>query len=270
MFWNTLFWWLFSESSLLTYIPTWDISFNWFSLQSSKVITSKINIDDFPDVEYNDYNIPKWHWKGLFSKYYRARKIRIEWIIKTDTKDNLDAYLDNFKKQLSVNSSIFKYKTQWVMRQTLATTTDLKFSREHYHINFIPFILNLTTTDSFFYWELNNTALGTSSASPFVVLANNSGSEISKPQIYITFNSASATNSVAVTINWITLTYSWTIATSDVLIIDCLNYTVSLNWVNKEYSWTFPELNTWDNNVSFTINGTFNVNVSIAYRNNYL
>ncbi len=271
MFWS-LFWWMYAESELVTSLIWWgDIIFNTYSLQSTEVITQNITMEDFPNIEYTDYNIPRWDWKGFTSKFFRNRNIKVSWILKSDSNLSLNVLIDSFKKYMSQTSGIFKYKVQWEYRQISATCTDLKIDRKHYNITFIPFELTLTTTDSFFYLSSNLTATDSGTTSPFTIEINNEWTAVSLPQVYMTFSWVTAPTSVSLALNGRTLIYTaTTIVNSDILVFDCLNKVVTLNGVNKEYSWTFPEMITGTNSLVFTINSAFTCAYSILYRKNFL
>ncbi len=109
------------------------------------IVTSKITVDNYPEVEYEDFNIPRWDWKGFLSKFYRKRNIEITWYLKSDTSANLQLLVDEFKKKMSQTTWLFKYLVDWEYRVINATTTALNIPKEHYSITLVPFSLTLST-----------------------------------------------------------------------------------------------------------------------------
>ena len=63
MYWSDLYSGsLFWESPALVLAVSWNVVFNWYNLQTNNIVTNKITVDNFPEVEYIDYNIPRWRW----------------------------------------------------------------------------------------------------------------------------------------------------------------------------------------------------------------
>lgn len=249
-----------------------DISFDGFWLQNSKIIVSKFNVDDTPDVDYSDVPTARADGVTFLSKYWRKRKIIVSWYIKDDTKALLDVAMDTLKRNLRTSNAIFRYKiADDSYRQVLATMTSIRFSREHYHITHCPFTIEFETSEPFIYDSTLNTLLvETVTSATTVTEISNEWSEISYPQIYVIFNSATSVTSVSFNLGGRTIGISETINTNDVILIDCLNKIVSINGVSKDYTGTFPFLDIGTNILTFTINGTFSLDISAIYRSNFL
>ena len=270
MYWKTLYWWLIWESPVITLATWWNIVFNNYNLQTDNIVTNKITVDNFPDVNYEDFNIPRGDWMGFLSKFYRSRNIEITWFLKHTTELDLQLLIDEFKKNLSQTNWIFKYITNWEYRQIIATAINVNIPKEHYNITIVPFSISLKTLESYFYLVDNQTTTDSWSTSPRTIQVNNLWSAVSLPQCYLTFSWVSWTNSVAFNLWNRTLTYTWTINNTNILLFDCLNKQVLLNWVVVEYSWTFQQLEIWVNSLIFTINNTFTCDYIISYRKNFI
>lgn len=270
MFWNTIYGRLFWESPLNALINSWNISFNWYNLQTNNIVTSKMTVDDYPQVDYEDYNLPRTDWMWFLSKFYRSRNIEISWYLKVDIESDLQTLIDTFKWQLSWTSWIFKYLVDWLYRQITATCVNLSLPKEHYNITLVPFTIQLKTLESYFYLSNNVSITDNWTNSPRTIQVNNTWSAVSLPQAYLTFSWVTSTTSVSLSLWNRSLTYTWTIASWDILLFDCLNKQVFLNWVLVEYSWTFTQLEIWVNSLVFTINWTFTCDYSIAYRKNFI
>lgn len=269
MLWNTLFWWLFWESSAII-LTTWNsIVFNNYALQTENIIIDNATIDNLPQVEYNDYNLPRMNWMWFNSKFYRSRDIRITWILKCNTELDLQILIDDLKKNLTKENWLFKYICNWQYRCISANCTDFKIPKEYYNLTWTPFEITLKTLESFFYIEQNETVVDNSSSSPRTIQVNNEGSAVSLPQCYLTFTWVSWTNSISFNLWNKTLIYTWTITSWDIITFDSLNKQVLKNGILVEYNWTFPELNIDINSLIFTINWTFTCNYIISYRKNF-
>lgn len=168
-------------------------------MQNSKIIVSKFNVDDTPDVDYSDVPTARADGVTFLSKYWRKRKITVSGYIKDDTKALLDAAMDTAKRNLRKSDAIFRYKIgDDSFRQVLATMTSIKFSREHYHVTHCPFSIEFETSEPFIYNSVLDTSLlETVTTSPIVTEIYNDGSEVSQPQIYLIFNSSVAVTSVS-------------------------------------------------------------------------
>lgn len=270
MFGFSLYGSIYGESPVIVLATWWNIVFNGYNLQTDNIITNKITVDNFPAVDYEDFNLPRADWMGFLSKFYRSRNIEITWFLKHNTELDLQLLIDEFKKNLSQTNWIFKYITNWEYRQIMATCVNLSIPKEHYNITLVPFNVNLKTLESYFYLENNVSTTDNSSVSPRTIQIDNQGSAVSLPQAYLTFTWVAGTNSVSFNLNNRTLIYTWTIANNDILLFDCLNKQVFKNGVLVEYSGTFPQLEIWINTLVFTINGTFTCDYSIAYRKNFI
>ena len=272
MFWLKLAKELFGYSSPLTLTSVGDeIVFNNFGLQNSQIITSKFNPEDTAQVEYNTFPVPKDDWTGFYSRYWRQKTISLRGIVKGATQTDCEIAMDAMKGKLNQTQWTFKYKAQGVYRAIIATCTSVVFQREHFHINFCPFIITLQTNEPFFYEETLQSI--TTSGVTTATLAQdvyNPWYIASKPQVYFVFNSATSVTTVYFTCEGRTVTYTGTLAASDILIFDCLNKKVTLNWTLVDYSWTFPELPSGSETVTYWIDGTHNTDISINFRKNFL
>jgi hypothetical protein len=272
MFWYKLAKYLFGYSSPLTLTGVNDdIVFNNFWLQNSQIITSKFNPEDTAQVEYNTFPIPKDDGTGFYSRYWRQKTITLRGIVKGSTQTDCEIAMDTMKGKLNKTEGLFKFKTQGVYRNILATCTSVVFNRDHFHINFCPFVITLQTNEPFFYEETLQSF--TTSGVTGATLAQdvfNPWFIASKPQIYFVFNSATSVTTVYFTCDSRTITYTGTITASDILLIDCLNKEVRLNNTLVDYSGTFPELPAWSKTVTYWIDGTHNTDISINFRKNFL
>lgn len=272
MYWELLYWGTYLSTSVPIWIVAEDLSFNWYWLQNSSILTEFFNPFESWSIEYNTFDIPQDHWKGFLSKFWREKTILIKWIIKENTQTALENRIDDIKKNLRINEWNLKYKMwDWSYRQITASVVDMRFDKQFYNISWMPFEFEFKANEPFWYNINNEQKLYENvSASPFLEEITLDWNEISKPQVFLTFSSATSVTSISININNRTLTWTWTISAWDYLSIDCLNKIVQKNWTNQDYTWTFPNLIPWVNPITFTIDGTFTCDISAIYRLNYI
>lgn len=271
MYWEILYWSGIASTPVPLAAVLEDISFEWYWLQNAQIKS------DFQDpfasgsVSYNTTDIPQDDWKIYQSRFWREKTIKLTWTIVCASQTELEAKIDEIKSNISTPQGLFKYKrADWTYREIHATLVNENIKRESYHITWIPFELEFKANDPFWRDSAPDSRIYSGvNSSPFLESITNTGNESSKPTIYFAFSAATSVTSVAVTIQWRTITWTGTIAAGDMLIIDSLNKQVTLNWTLQDFSWTFPELAVHANAVTFTINGTFTCDISAVFFNNY-
>lgn len=272
MYGDILYGWLYSSSSLPVGVVTEDISFENYGLQNANIIVEYFNPIDSGDIEYNTFNIPQGHGKGFLSRFWREKTIAIKWIIKCDSAILLQSKIDEIKKAIRKSEGILKYKlADSSYRQINTTCTSMKFDKQSYNITWIPFELQFKANEPFWY----NTSISQKfysgvTTSPFLEEITNDGNEESRLQTFFFFWATSGTTSISITLNNRTVTWTGTIATWDLLYIDCLSKQVLKNGSTQDYSGTFPILLPGVNSITYTINGTFTCDISNIFRLNYL
>lgn len=271
MYW-ILFWQSFWYSTGILTQTLEDISFEGYWLQNEIIITEYENFFDGWQSEANTFSNPLNHWLWLVSKYWRWKSLILKWIVKCDSQSSLESKLDEIKKSLRKNEWYLRYKRwDWSYREIKTICTSVKFSKEFFNIVWCPFEITFQSLDAFFRdVVLLNTFSENITSSLYVEEITYTWSEESCPQIYFQFTSASWITSVSMEINWKIITYTWTITTGDILIFDWSKKKVYKNNIEVLFSWSFPKLYPWSNLVEYSIDWTFNCNVSNVYYVNYL
>ncbi len=251
-------------------LTTDDIEFNWYSLQNVNIISQTIDYDSYPEVDLRLFELTRNHWGWVLGHYFRKKSITITGTLTHDTAEDLNTLIFEFKKNLRVTEWYLDIKVSWITRRTKATVTTLEMPREHYNITFLPFAVTFETVEPFFYEKNRIGVTYPNITSNLTEEVTNLWNIVSNPIFYLLFTSASATNSISVWNGSQTITLSETINTWDVIKIDWENKTVELNWTEIDYTGTFPELEVWSNSLFFTINGTFDCDITVLYRKNLL
>ena len=261
--WNKWFW--------LT--PNQDeIVYNWFWMQNNYVVSSYVDIDNWPELDNITYNNPRSHWWGQLNYLFRKKIVTIKWILNWDNAQDLNERIDLFKKALWENEKTLDIKVNWDIRRTTASVVNFSsmFSREWFMITYIPFEVQFEVLNPFFEWLVRQVQLFTNRTSNLEEEAYNYGSAPVNPTVSLNFNTANTVNEIKF-ISWKnTITINETINTNDSVIIDCENKEVKINWFLVDYEWTFPQFKVSANSYSVEVNGTFDIDMNIYFYNNYL
>lgn len=246
-----------------------NVTFNWYWLQNASILTLFVN-RNYNAVEYNKSAIPQGDWDNYISAFNRWRTFEVDFAIKWANQIEVDTLLDLMSTALSYKEWVFKFLSSWVFRQINATMTSINISERT--CVYITWTLSFNTSEPFWYASnLKQSLTLSQTTSAFTVQANNIWL-VSLPQIYLQFKASWNVwiTSIGLVLNNRTITFTWSITNNDILLIDNLNKEILLNGVLQDYTGTFSSLNTGVNSLIFTINGTFNVDVSVLYRDNYL
>lgn len=191
------------------------------------------------------------------------------WSIKGEDEAWLISAIDNLKWNLDWIEGYLQVKFGDSYRRIKATVSNIDIPRRHYNINYITFSISFLCKEPFFsdIPSLESTFLGKTTSFQDGISYAWTGETPTRTNIV--FNTASWVTSVAMTVEGKTVTLSQTINSWDVVVLDGEKKSVTVNGVEKDYLGIFKELMRWNNIVTFTINGTFNIDVSVLYRKLY-
>ena len=248
-----------------------DIVFNWFWLQNTSFITTKINFRNMPKINLLTYDNPKNDWWWVLDRFYKQRTIQIKWHIIWEDAEDIENKIDSLKKALSVKTWYLDFKVNWVYRRILCSLTNSDIiDREHYDIEHWKFSLTFTALDPFRSEKTWSDASFTSVNAEINEDITNSWSEYSNPIINILVNSASSTNQIKVKIWDNEIVIDNTITTWDVVEINTAKKDCTINWNSVDFSWKFPRLEAWLNLLTVKSNWTYNYDIAVLFSKNYL
>lgn len=248
-----------------------EIVFNWLSMQSNEIVSTYKNDESFPDVNFTTYNIPRRNWGGVLDKTFPSKNIEIQWYLKASTKEELNTIIDNFKKKLSQTEWNLDIKYSWIVRRTKATVVWLNIEREAYNNTFIPFTVNFKTVEPFQYELTNISVTYANRTAGFQEVVFNEWTAKTDGIFYFVFGTGlSWVSSLKITTESQEIEITNTFNDNDLLIIDWVNKEVKLNWSIIDYDGVFPELDLWNNFITFTIPWTYSVNASVLYRKQFI
>jgi len=246
-----------------------NVTFNWYWLQNASILTLFVN-RNYSSVEYNKSAIPQWDWDSYISAFNRWRTFDIDFAIKWENQIIVDTLLDEMTTALSFKEWVFKFLSSWVFREIKATMTAINISERT--CVYILGTITFQTSESFRYnSDLKQVSIESQTTSPFTIQVNNLNLN-SLPKIYLQFKASGNTwtTSISLLLNNRTIIFNWSITNNDILLFDFLEKQVLLNNIIQDYEWTSSSLLSWVNSIVISINGTFNLDCSVLFRDNYL
>lgn len=246
-----------------------NIVVNWFSLQNEYICTSII--DEWNIVDFTHFNYPKNNWRWLLGYFQRWKNINLSITVKWDSISDFQTRLDNLRKNIFKSEVNLDLKIDWVIRRIKVNCINAPKNLNHYNITFLQVDINFETLEPFFYELSNQTSTYLSKITSFDEYIVNEWTTVSEPRIYFNFKTwISWTTSVTLTIWDSTISIWETISDNDALVINWEEKTVKLNDIDIDYNWVFPILDINWNSLSFVINWTFEVDINVINKINYV
>ena len=246
-----------------------NIVVNGFSLQNENIITSFIS--EWNVVDLTSFDFPKSNWKWLLWYYLRGKNITLKTTVRWSSISDFQNRLDDLRKNLFKSEVNLDIKVDWVVRRIKVNCVAAPKILNNYNITFIQLDITFKTLEPYFYELSNQTSTYLSKTASFNEYIVNEWTILSEPRIYLNFKTwISWTNNISITIWDYTIIVSETIVNNDALVINCEDKTVKINDIWVDYNWLFPFLDTDWNSLNFTINGTFEVDINIINKINYI
>lgn len=246
------------------------IVFDGYSLQSSSIITSRIDYDNEGGIELNSFNFPRADGGGVLSKFYRGRTIMVECTIKADTGTAFNDLLDTVKKKLRTTEGYLDITVNGEIRRIKANLTKFDAGRMHYNVSFTKANIEFTSVEPFFYAKNKQSYEFLGMTGTFSQEVTNAGSVESLPIFYFIAGAGSNITSLAITAFGKTITIPTTLIAGDVLIVDSENKTVTENGTPVNYTGFFPIFPPGSNPFTVTTVGTTALDLTLIQNKNYL
>lgn len=259
-----------------------DFVFNGYELKSdiTKVRIKNSNHDNPWKVEYNKFDNANLDGGWVLSRFFRERQITFEIAINATDVAELNSKIDEFKKNVrAVEWSLdIKVTTKedgvdvTRIRRVKATMTNLDFSREFYHISFVPNVsITFTAVNPHSYLIDYVSWLETWVTTDSTIDISNQWTIETELFSWVYFVSASWVTACSITVDWYTVTATDTFTTWDIIIFDWETATVTKNWIEIDYDWVFRQITTDTNIVTYSFTGwTYDAEVSYKFLQKYL
>jgi hypothetical protein len=252
------------------------VVFDAFSLSDNTTLVCSAIEDSGPTREIVGGNIPRGDGQYVTGAYFRERTVVVSGWVKAATAAAMDTLLDTVRKALrNREANLDLTDAAGTVRRFVATCDNydqLFAGRQYYHVTICPFVARFRCKVPFGFSRGYASASQIVAASPSTIGANPGGDYKTFPVITLNFSSASSVTSID--LNNVTtgedIAYSGTAAANDIFVFDGEQKTVTKNGTAVDFSGAFLTLEPRDNSVVLTMNGTFSVNVTVAYRSCYL
>lgn len=232
-----------------------------------------IGIEESGDMAIDEFDIANTHGVGLRNYFFKRKTIIVKWVIKADTKGELQTEIDSLLAAISVQEQTLKFTRDDGVILTAPAYATWRIDRQRYHITFVPVEITFVVMRPFMKSTITNQTSFTGQSADFSSNVINTGwTYEAQPLINFTFLTwLSWVTEVAITLWSNTITVNENISDSDVLVIDSENQDVKINDVwGKDYSWNFPVLERGNNTFSVSINGTWSVDIYVQWNDTYV
>lgn len=251
--------------------------FEGFSLSDGSVMVMTEFPDSGPSREIVGGSVPRGDGEFITADYFRSRPIEAAGIVKKDTADELDAFLDTIRKNLRTregnldvidsNGTVKRYIA------TLANYEQLFSERKRYHITVCPWRVRFVCKTPFGRSRSYSSRSFSLSTSPTTQAVVNSGTIETFPVVTLIFSAASGITAVNVknNTNGDEIEYGDSVSAGDVLVFDSERKEVTKNGTAVDFTGAFPQLDVGSNLVQFTITGTsFTAYATVKWKPQYL
>lgn len=269
-YWIFLFWtnpiWKNEETKLIIDL----IQFNDYSF-------SDITISNIPDsYDWNTFDLSTYqlstHGQWLSNRLIKDKTLTIKWRIIAENQWDLEEKIKRIKANiLQWEGKLYLKRSNWIL-QTKAIVSNLSIPRENRTINWIEITITFKILDPFFYsTNINELAFYDVNWIFNTSLRYTNGSHEAKPSVFIAFKQAEDVNQIVLNINGKILQINERIKEWDSISINSEKLDIAKNWKYWiDYIWEFGEIKAWENTIWIEINGTFNSEIFIKYRDTYV
>lgn len=251
------------------------ISIGWFQLCGPNAwITVQYNDRSYDNKFYDNQYID---WQRLISHLIKEKRLSIKFVLKASSNDELQTVVDDFKNATSWQKTngvvLFTVSVSWETRVLKVVVQDTEFNEDGIVSNVQTGTLTVVAVDPpRFYSYLVNTKYYQNISANFTGQINNYWNAITYPVYYFVFNSASWVTQMKRSVSGYEIIINTPIVTWDIIVISSDIYSiikqadVYKNDISIDYTGqiTTP-LQSGSNNVSFTCNWTYSVDITVLY-----
>jgi hypothetical protein len=246
------------------------IAFDGYWLQNSSVRTVLIDSDDLGKIDLSTFDLPRDDGGWVLSKYYRGRQMHLKVTVTMDTPENLNAKIDEMKRELSKTEGNLDITVNGEIRRIRATVTGVKFARKYYNLTFVQGDITLATVEPFFRAVNDQSWLFEWRGADFWEEISHGWSADADPRFYYLFGSGTSASGLSLTCGSRTIVVNQTLSPGDILVIDCDQKTVLHNGILVDYSGMFAVFSPGSNPFHTVVSGTALADLTAIVAKNYL
>lgn len=257
-----------NTGNIPTNISQDDIVINGFSISNEFIKT--FSLDDNAQVDLSAASRPQSDWSIFLSNFKTGRPIRLGIFVKGTDVADFTQKIDELRKNMFKKNVFLDHKVNWVVRRIVVNCTSSPKILQHYNITFLRIEATFQALEPYWFLLQNqSTSINNVSAS-FQEEITTIWSAPSDPVAYVIFNTTNTTQVKMKIWDINEIIIDHTFSNWHILKIDGEKKEVLVNDSEIDYSWIFPIMEVWTNFFEFTINWTFNANVVILNKINYV
>jgi len=251
-----------------------NISINNYNLDlTNDIVVKKLEHDSMPIRDFTLQELARRDKAMIVSSQYTPKKIIIEGQIKGDNMDDLEVNIDTFKKSIAGTSITFAIQYASGTRNYTVALSSFTISRESFHINYVPFTLELTATDPMGYGTSYTKSWDGVTTSEYDCTFTALGSVYPEPIITVTINTE--TNMGLLKIKNVTtgdeIQLSMDYTAGDEIVLSMITDSFTVNGTAVDFAGKIPEFVTGENKLTATFTGDArNIDMDLTYQAKYL
>lgn len=250
------------------------ISLNNYDLDTDNNITvTVVEHDQIPIQELSIQELARRDRALIVGSQFTPKKIRIEGRITGDNIDDLEEKIDIFKTSISSSNMAFQIQYASGTRTYYVELASLTISRQSYHVNYVPFTMELVAADPAGYGSSYSRPWTNIYTSVYDCTLTAEGSWYPEP--VITISVVAETNVGQIKFRNDTTGTECKIdmdfSAGDEIIISCITSAITVNGNQVNFSGAIPKFEDGVNRLTATFTGDArDVDMTINYQAKYL
>jgi len=264
----------YNKTAFWGWQPLWitlqdDIAVNGFWLQNEYISTRKIYEKN--KLDSSSFEFPRRDWKWLLWYYKRWKTINLDITIRWDNEQDFRDRIDELRKNIFQEEVHLDWRVNWVIRRIKVICNWNPLTFNNYNITFLKTSISFETMEPFWYNIGYQSQSFIWKSSSFLSTLENDWTDVTDPLVTLLFKtSLSWVDEIKFNIWENEIILNETINDEDVVEINSETKEVFINSIIKDYDWVFPEMVVWTSVIEFTINWTFECDIIIINRKNYV
>lgn len=251
-----------------------NVSLNNYNLDTTNNISVTIvEHDQMPIQDLSIQELARRDRALVVGSQYAPKKIRIEGRITGNNIDDLEEKIDTFKTSISSSNMAFQIQYASGTRTYYVELLSLTISRQSYHVNYVPFTMELIAADPAGYGSTYSRPWTNIYTSEFDCTLTAVGSWYPEPVITISVVTETNVgqlrfrNNTTGTECKIDMNFS----AGDEIIISCITSAITVNGTAVNFSGAIPKFQTGVNSLTAAFTGDArDVDLNLSYQSRYL
>ena len=251
-----------------------NVSLNNYNLDlTNNMVVQKLEHDSMPIHDFTIQELARRDKAMIVSSQYTPKKITIEGQIKGDNIDDLEANIDTFKRSIAGTSITLAIDYASGTRNYTVALNSFTISRESFHINYVPFTLELTATDPMGYGTSYTKSWDGVTTSEYDCTFTANGTIYPEPIITVTINTETNMGLLKIKNNTTgdEIQLSMDFSASDEIILSMITNSITVNGTAVDFIGKIPEFITGSNSLTATFTADArNIDMDLTYQARYI